>query len=560
MIHKEITTLYSQTVNNILSRIFTQGDWNPYSQTYGCFDRNYWHYRMVSGFPSAIFQQAALSLALLFTINDSSNNYYQKTSIIKQAESAIKFWTQIQHHDGSFDEWYPFEQSHVATAFTSYAISESLILLDKYISKEIREQAIKSLQKAAFWLSKHYDLNVANHNAGALAALYNIYLITDNKKWKEASKSYISILEKQQNAEGWFREYGGADPGYNGLSVDFLAKCYYRTEDKDLLPLIEKALNFNVYFLHPDGSYGGEYGSRNTKYLLPHGLELLANKFVEARYLLQPFQDSNHFRNLVNPESVDDRYLIFFFAPNYLYAWKNVNSNHSTNNILKSFDKVFPQAGLIVKKSNRQYCVVNLKKGGVVKVFQQKENSWREVYTDTGYIIECSNSKLFTTQWLDATNKISSANFQPTIKISRKFGLEKTCPKRSYLLLFHVFMTTIGRIAFISKILGISIKRKYIINNKFSKSLNFSRTIQLSEDHFEINDEIIWKSIPKRFSLLKNISFLHVPSSKMSGNSQSENSLIHLSKSNLLNSTGILIKIKSKADGKISINWNLKHN
>lgn len=560
MIHKETTTLYSQTVNSILCRFFSQGDWNPYSQTYGCFDRNYWHYRMVSGFPSAIFQQAALSLALLFTINDPSNNYYQKTSIIKQAESAIKFWTKIQHNDGSFDEWYQFERSHVATAFTSYAISESLILLDEYISKEIREQATKSLQKAAFWLSKHYDLKVANHNTGALAALYNIYLITNDVKWKKTLKSYISILERQQNSEGWFQEYGGADPGYNGLSLDFLAKCYHRTGDKDLLPLIEKALKFNVYFLHPDGSYGGEYGSRNTKYLLPHGLELLANKFIEAHYLLQPFQDSSHFQNLVNPKSVDDRYLIFFFAPNYLYAWKDANSNHSTNNSFNSFDKVFFQAGLIVKKSNRQYCVVSLKKGGVIKVFHQKEKVKQEVYADTGYIIECYNGELFTTQWLDTTNKISSANFQPTIKISRRFGLEKTGPKRSYLLFFHVFMITIGRVAFISKILETSIKRKYIINNKFSKSFNFSRTIQLSEDKFEIDDEITWKSVPKRFGLLKNVSFLHVPSSKMSGNFQSENSLIHLSKSDLLNSIGILIKIKSKTDGEMSINWNLKYN
>ena len=40
------------------------------------------------------------------------------------------------------------------------------------------------------------------------------------------------------------------------------------------------------HFLHPDGSFAGEYGSRGTSHFYPHGMELLAAVSAEAADLV----------------------------------------------------------------------------------------------------------------------------------------------------------------------------------------------------------------------------------------------------------------------------------
>ena len=53
-------------------------------------------------------------------------------------------------------------------------------------------------------------------------------------------------------------------------------------------PLV-KAVEFAWYFMHPDGSYGGEYGSRNTYHFYPHGFELMAPHTEKAGQIADRF-------------------------------------------------------------------------------------------------------------------------------------------------------------------------------------------------------------------------------------------------------------------------------
>ena len=48
-------------------------DKNRLSSTYGCFDRAFWHYR-TSDFPSGMYQEAVLPLALAYKINHPANS------------------------------------------------------------------------------------------------------------------------------------------------------------------------------------------------------------------------------------------------------------------------------------------------------------------------------------------------------------------------------------------------------------------------------------------------------------------------------------------------------
>ena len=61
-------------------RILSQIDRDPNSPTYGCCDRNFWHYK-IRDFPSAILQQSGYGLALLYQYNFPGNIYYKKEEI-----------------------------------------------------------------------------------------------------------------------------------------------------------------------------------------------------------------------------------------------------------------------------------------------------------------------------------------------------------------------------------------------------------------------------------------------------------------------------------------------
>ena len=43
--------LFAQEALAQIPKILTLGDRNPHSPTYGCFDRNFWHYKIID-FPS----------------------------------------------------------------------------------------------------------------------------------------------------------------------------------------------------------------------------------------------------------------------------------------------------------------------------------------------------------------------------------------------------------------------------------------------------------------------------------------------------------------------------
>ena len=59
-----------------IEKVLTLQDRNEFSNTYGCFDRNYWHYK-TRDFPSAMSQEYTLVLALAYSVNFDKNIYYK---------------------------------------------------------------------------------------------------------------------------------------------------------------------------------------------------------------------------------------------------------------------------------------------------------------------------------------------------------------------------------------------------------------------------------------------------------------------------------------------------
>ena len=122
---------------------------------------------------------------------------------------------------------------------------------------------------------------ISNHLATAIAALMKwrrLSNVTTNKKAKLLAERILA----HQSSEGWFSEYGGFDPGYQTLCTHYLVEIY--KEDANLIPIeaIGKSIDFLEHFIHPDGSLGGVYGSRNTRFYYPGGIEFFADKIESA--------------------------------------------------------------------------------------------------------------------------------------------------------------------------------------------------------------------------------------------------------------------------------------
>jgi|GEM_PF-6835681 len=86
---------YAKRAINQIPRLLSMQDRNPYSKTYGCFDRMYWLDKAID-FPSAIMQFAVQSLALVYSEKFPNNPYYKNDNILKWAIAGMEFWTKIQ--------------------------------------------------------------------------------------------------------------------------------------------------------------------------------------------------------------------------------------------------------------------------------------------------------------------------------------------------------------------------------------------------------------------------------------------------------------------------------
>jgi len=100
--------------------LLTLLDRNRHSPTYGCFDRGFWHYRIVD-FPSGMAQEFVFPLALAWETNLEGNRWFHHPDLREWAGAGVRYAAASGHRDGSADDYYPFERAAGATAFSLLA-------------------------------------------------------------------------------------------------------------------------------------------------------------------------------------------------------------------------------------------------------------------------------------------------------------------------------------------------------------------------------------------------------------------------------------------------------
>ena len=265
-------------------RLLGAVDRNPYRATYGCFDREFWHYR-TSAFASEMYQEAVYPLALVYRRRLPGNRWYGEPRLRELAIAGMRFAARSCHTDASCDDYYPYERALGAAVFSLAACASA------YRELNLDDHELSDwLVRRSRWVAEHDESGrLANHHALAVWGLAQVAEITGDDDLAAAAQQCTRQVLRWQSPEGWFEEYGGADPGYQTVTIDALAKYRRMTGAAWLDEPLERAVRFARHFLHPDDSYGGEYGSRGTYHFYPHGFELLAGDNAAAVDLADGF-------------------------------------------------------------------------------------------------------------------------------------------------------------------------------------------------------------------------------------------------------------------------------
>ncbi len=463
-------------------------DRNPLSDAFGCFDREYWHYRTVD-FACAMNQEFCLALATAWALEMPNNPFFGKDRLRDLVIGSIEFARKTTHADGSCDDYFPFERALGAHVFTTYTMSESYKVLGLN-----RPDLIDFFRLRGDWLlSNNESGQLANHQALAALALYNVYSLTEDPRYLEGSNHFRDLTLSWQNEEGWFQEYEGADPGYHSCSIDFLGKLRQKSNEDQLIEPLSKAVDFAGYFMHPDGSYAGEYGSRNTYHFYPHGFELMAKHNPTAGRIAETFLHKGlpERRRYYN----DDNRMCAHYVYDWMQAWRDYDPDRHglLEDSRSSFTKWFPDARMFVKKTARYYAVTSLLKGGVIKVYDDDG----VICSDTGIMLETESGEVLVSHLVnDYAVEVDEAAGRLVVSGTLAFRRHQlSSPGKQ--MAFRAMNVTVGRFGadLVRKTL-----QKVLITGKPQSDVRFRRVIDLSDGQVTIRDEIDARESKARFT------------------------------------------------------------
>jgi len=462
--------------NNQLSRILTQMDRDRDSPTYGCFDRNYWHYK-IRDFPSAILQQGGFTLEAI------------RTGILteKAPQSLIESWCvaavnafgrQIDSR-GRVEEYYPFEGSYPAAAFGLYAVGRLLYDWQTNASHLLSSVDFTPLRRLAKALAKRVESQASNQQAAGLAGLAFAVKLDLISTLSARINPLADQLFASQHEEGWFEEYGGADFGYLTVTLDALADYYEATGDDRALKASDRAIEFLATVIGVDGALPWTLNSRNTDYIVPYGLAKAGQNNPYAAGLLHQL-----FAELDSPthflRTTDDRYHC-----HYIFA--------SVVRCLPYLDTMLPPQPFSWKQSvwlsgcglwryqssdHRWSACVGTKKGGLLRIHRRSlspitDNGWR-VY---------QSGQIWTNNWHDQRWEIQAEESAFTITGQLQRGtFQVPNPYK------HFILRLLARI--LGERLIPLLKRALIFQPRGRSGAAFQRVVMIDETGVFIEDKI----------------------------------------------------------------------
>lgn len=490
-------------------------DREPLSPTAGCCDRTWWAWKFTD-FPAPRFQEAVCFLAYLWATPLPGGRYRGNARLLDWIGLALDWWVGRQHADGSFDEAYPFERSLAATAFTSFYVAEALALLGEQVPVGPRERARAAVARAGAWLCRNDETHglLSNHLAAAAAACQHAFRVGGDAACEMRSRHFVERILAHQSEEGWYREYEGADPGYQTHGSFYLARLLELGGDPRLSGSLARATRFLAHFVHPDGSLGGEYASRNTQTCYPAAFEMLAPHSAEAAWIAES-QRPRLAASAAAGIGAVDAWNLFPMLNNLVFAhravaapgWKPAAPREPAP---EPGELHFPEAGLLRIRRPAYDAVVSLHKGGVVKAWDRRAG--RLVLSDCGFVARSASGGLLTTAYYDGEResrlgaegadvsggavRISRPTFDPL-----RFGA------------FRAFSISLGRFPWVARWLK-QLLVHVLVYRRGRIDLSHARSIAWDERSLRIVDRVRSSALLTRLVRADRFAAVHMGSSR----------------------------------------------
>ncbi len=354
---------YQQRTDVGSKRLLNLGCLDIRGEHFGSFDRLFWHLRQ-RDYSCSTAQMAALPLlrSRLAQIDEVRNFLH----------ASLIYLEKIQHSDGSFDEWYPNERGWGGP--TSYILdfaARTYLEFSREFPKAVNESLLRVINKAANFTKRSWEKDVLfNHVALSASALEATHRIDSSIVSERDMKVALEWLEENfVREEGWGREYGFSDPGYQTATLSFLSKAHELNPRKIYEELSLESLEYIKYFHYPDESFALGIGARETNCVFDFGAHYWSTSSEVARALSKSL--FNKSCGLIE-EELDDHYYVYRLLE-ISDCIKFKNAPEKSVLFSKNFigEKFFEKAGIKIIANHDKYSVINLSKGGAFLEFDK---------------------------------------------------------------------------------------------------------------------------------------------------------------------------------------------
>ncbi len=472
--------IYSQTIKNNLNKVFNLYDLDHLSNTYGFGDRDYWGWK-VKDFVNGSMQGGVHTLAIALKSGIIENN----TFTLKVIDAAILAVNKIHARNGSMVEAYPDESSFCVTALVAFDILSAIKHLEEQISDEKRKQYLKIVRPLILFLTKNDEKHaiISNHVATAVAALALWNKFTG--EGQDRCNELLLLIYDNQSDEGWYREYEGADPGYQTLCTYYLFCAYEEAKCPQLLDSLEKSLQYLKYFVHPDGTIGGLYGSRNTEVCYLGGIVGLSQYSETAKLIVDKLGFGIEAGNNLLPQDIDIGNfipLLNSYAVACLYSGELSDSSTEKLPYEQCGEWLFEDSGIYVKSTKRYYAIVNFHKGGTIKVFDKIIGLLDA--DDGGLFGKLNNGNTFSTQ-----QKEISIDFKDTMINAGFYIINSSLPTPFTTIVLRMLSLTVFKSTYIGNLFK-KIIVKMLMTGKSKIDGKVIRKFLFTEENIVIEEKI----------------------------------------------------------------------
>ncbi|MBF8273179.1 MAG: hypothetical protein HW380_2284 [Magnetococcales bacterium] len=480
------------------ARLLSRLDRCPLTASSGSFDREYWAWA-TKDFANMDLQRGVRVLVFLHQRHFPGNFYFQSPALAEWIQMAIQFWIQRQERSGAFDHLYLHENSWMAAAFTLLDMASVRHWPTLLANTSLAQAWVDTARCAADHLQSHDETHgfISNHRAAAAAALAAAANITGNDAYRTAAWQLMETVYQRQSSEGWYLEYEGADPGYQTLDTHYQALFARETNnDPRTLKSVEHSLLFLSWFLHPDGSIGGEYGSRGCPHFFPGGFEYFSQWLPMAEAIASWGTAGVAGGGSCGLRDADERNEVPL-ATSHVLAWECLNDRPQTTREIPLLPvqrigmRFWPEAGLFVRSDTSHFLVFGGSRGGVIKLFHQQTG--KLVFGSCGYVAQDASGRSASTLLWTTKPRMHVQRDEPfevTLHAPFFFFRTNRLMKPWSFWLFRLFNLTVGRNLAFNRFV-----RKHLIIGRFLKERRpagvlLKRCLHRMEGRWHISDTI----------------------------------------------------------------------